>query len=504
LKDTIYERGGSAINPKEARIVAEAVMKHAHATPELSLGVASFSTAQMTAILDQVELLRRKDSSAEKFFSSHPEEPFFVKNLENVQGDERDVMFISVGYGRDSTGRPSMNFGPLNGDGGERRLNVLITRAKSRCEVFTNLSADDLDLGRTSARGVQAFKSFLSFAERGVMTEIQTESGRPVDSPFQIAVADRLIALGYDVRQEIGSGGFFIDIAIVDPDHPGRYFIGIECDGATYHSPRSARDRDRLREEVLKNLGWRIHHIWSTDWFNNPERELKKTVEAIEQAKIYQVEKPTLPTQVEPDAPPITRTEEDNDKTRIDDIADYQMAEIRLITRGWDLHEIPTPRISDAIIDVVCIESPVHVDVVARRIADAARVGRIGSRIQSAFDLAIEQSVKSRKIRKQKDFLWIRGMTETKPRNRSQLPQSSKKLALIAPEEIAAATLHVVAGSYGIDPQEAPKAIGELLGFGRVSSDMRDGINVVIRNILRKKQLTEEGNHLFLLKENGD
>lgn len=503
LKDTIYERGGTATNPKEAQIVAEAVMKHAHDFPELSLGVASFSTAQMTAILDHVELLRRRDTSVENFFSSHPTEPFFVKNLENVQGDERDVMFISIGYGRDATGRPGMNFGPLNRDGGERRLNVLITRAKSRCEVFTNLSADDIDLGRTSVRGVQVLKSFLAYAEKGELSELPTESSRTVDSPFQIAVADRLVALGYDVRQEIGSAGFFIDIAIVDPDHPGRYFIGIECDGATYHSPRSARDRDRLREEVLNNLGWRIHHIWSTDWFNNPERELRKTVEAIEQAKVYQIEKPKIPTQPESDTPPIARTEEDNATTRIDEIPEYQLAQIRLATRGLDLHEVPIPRIADAIIDIVRVESPVHVDEVARRIVDAARVARIGHRIRIAVDSAIERSVKIRKIRKQKDFLWIRGMNESKPRNRSQLPQSSKKLSLIAPEEIASAILHVVAGSYGIDLQEAPKVVGELLGFGRVSSDMRDGINKVIKNMVRRKRLTQDGNHLLIPKASG-
>jgi very-short-patch-repair endonuclease len=350
LEDTVYERGRGASNPKEAQIVAEAVMKHAHESPEMSLGVAAFSMAQMTAILDRVELLRRKDTSVEQFFSSHPEEPFFVKNLENVQGDERDVMFISVGYGRDSTGRLDMNFGPLNNDGGERRLNVLITRAKSRCEVFTNLSADDIDLGRSQSRGVQAFKSFLAFAERGELSEIPSESGRIVDSPFQNAVAAQIAALGYDVRQEIGTGGYYIDLAIVDPDQPGRYVIGIECDGASYHSARSARDRDRLREAVLNNLGWRIHHIWSTDWFHNPERELKKTVEAIEQAKIYQTKKPKTPTQVEQGAPPINRTEADNETTRVEKIPDYVMAQIKLATRGHELHEIPISRISEAVV----------------------------------------------------------------------------------------------------------------------------------------------------------
>ena len=231
-------------------------------------------------------MLRRQDDSGEEFFADHPEEPFFVKNLENVQGDERDVIFISIGYGRDANGQLTMNFGPLNREGGERRLNVLITRAKQQCHVFTNLHSDDIDLDKTRAMGVRALKAFLAYAETGVMPEdLPYESAFAVDSPFQRAVANRLRERGYEVHDEVATAGKFIDIGIVDPQRPGRYIIGIECDGASYHSARSARDRDRLREEVLRGLGWKLHRIWSTDWFRNPERELGRAVEAIELAK---------------------------------------------------------------------------------------------------------------------------------------------------------------------------------------------------------------------------
>ena len=287
LPDAVYDRGRSAANHQEAEAVAQAVIEHAVNTPGLSLGVAAFSQAQARAIEDRLEMLRLQDDSGEEFFADHPEEPFFVKNLENVQGDERDVIFISIGYGRDGTGQVSMNFGPLNNQGGERRLNVLITRAKHQCHVFTNLRADDIDLSRTRSIGVRALKAFLAYAETGVMpTDMSYESDFSVDSPFQQEVARRLETLGYGVHQEVASGGKFVDIAIVDPEHPGRYIIGIECDGASYHSSRSARDRDRLREQVLESLGWKLHRVWSTDWFNNAERELKRTVEAIENARL--------------------------------------------------------------------------------------------------------------------------------------------------------------------------------------------------------------------------
>ena len=160
---------------------------------------------------------------------------------------------------------------------------MLITRAKRQCHVFTNLHSEDI--GDSASAGMRALCTFLAYAESGQMPDIPYESSFQVDSPFQRAVAKHLEERGYQVHQEVASGGRFVDIGIVDPQQPGRYIIGIECDGASYHSSRSARDRDRLREQVLRGLGWELHRIWSTDWFRNPERELERAVEAIENAR---------------------------------------------------------------------------------------------------------------------------------------------------------------------------------------------------------------------------
>jgi very-short-patch-repair endonuclease len=255
-------------------------MEHAQKHPKQSLGVVAFSSAQREAIANALEVKRRANPGLEDFFKAHSDEPFFVKNLENVQGDERDVIFISIGYGKTKEGYLSMSFGPLNNDGGERRLNVLITRAKLRCEVFTNITAADIDVSKTQKRGITALKSFLHFAQFGKLDAAE-ETGKPFESPFEENVASQLTKLGYTVRQQVGSQGFYLDLAIIDPEHPGRYLLGIECDGAAYHSARSARDRDRLRQQVLEGIGWKIHRIWSTDWFRDPERELKRVVEAV-------------------------------------------------------------------------------------------------------------------------------------------------------------------------------------------------------------------------------
>lgn len=161
---------------------------------------------------------------------------------------------ISIGYGKTKEGYLAYNFGPLNSEGGERRLNVLITRARLACEVFANFTGDDIDLRRTNARGVIVLKNFLNYAQNRVLLTPQS-TGRGPDSPFEEAVLRCLQQAGYDAEPQVGCAGFFIDIGIRDPDKPGRYLLGVECDGATYHSARSARDRDRLREEVLRKLG---------------------------------------------------------------------------------------------------------------------------------------------------------------------------------------------------------------------------------------------------------
>lgn len=493
LEDTYYDRGRTRTNPEEALAVAKRVMAHAKTHPQHSLGVVAFSVAQRDAIEMQLEALRRQDPSAEDFFNAHPSEPFFIKNLENVQGDERDVILISIGYGKTKEGYLAYNFGPLNSEGGERRLNVLITRARLACEVFANFTGDDIDLRRTNARGVIVLKNFLNYAQNRVLLTPQS-TGRGPDSPFEEAVLRCLQQAGYDAEPQVGCAGFFIDIGIRDPDKPGRYLLGVECDGATYHSARSARDRDRLREEVLRKLGWRLHRIWSTDWFRNPDREFKRLEEAIERARLTRQEVPAAPARA-PQTIEIVRTDETKtgEAAAANSADAYSKANFEIAVIGQQLHQVSPVYLATWLREVVDAESPIHIDAAQVRVANAAGVRRLGTRIKAALDAGVEYAVREGMIERRGDFLWKPGMSEVPVRDRSHLKSSEKKIEFIAPEEIQAAIRLTVTRNFSINRDDLLSESLNLLGFKRVTGQARERVETLLDELVRNGELNEQG-----------
>ena len=518
LPDTYYDRGRSRTNRGEALKVAQAVMEHARLHPRMTLGVAAFSVSQMNEILDQLEHLRRQNPGYESFFSNHQDEPFFVKNLENVQGDERDVMFISVGYGRSADRVVNMSFGPLNNDGGERRLNVLITRARYRCEVFSNITGDDIDLRHTKARGVVALKRFLKYAQTADL-DIPTVTGREPDSPFEEDVISALRQQGLTVDPQVGSAGFYIDLAVVDDDRPGRYLLGVECDGATYHRARSARDRDRLRQEVLEGLGWRIHRIWSTDWFSHRDREIGRVLESVTQAR---ASKPSHPTGASPSTPkgpaPASPTDlketlntysasrtateirraEQRTNAPTAKLRRYEQAKLRLGPLHDELHEISPARFARWVTDVVKVESPIHIDELTRRITYSAGVKRAGSRIQQAIRAGVAQAAKDGQVVTKGDFVWSTDMERPPVRDRSNLPITSRKIDLVAPEEIAEAIKAVVRSSMGVFAEDLPAAACTRLGFARTGALIAEAVESVMDRMMTEGVLMKQNGYVVL------
>ena len=337
-------RSKAGFNPIEARRTAELVLEHIQRHGNRSLGVITFNQRQQLAVLDELIELRKNRPDLESFFREDRPEPFFVKNLENVQGDERDRIILSVAYGlNEETGRDSMSFGPLNRAGGERRLNVAVTRSREAITLVSSIRSDYIDLNRTGSRGARLLRAYLDFAEHGpsALASESVETGGDFESPFEQAVAQSLRDIGLDVRAQIGCGGFRIDLAIVTPEHPGRYVLGIECDGATYHRTATARDRDRIRQEVLEELGWRdrLIRIWSTDWIRNPTHQIERIANAFREALLLPVTSPTAVPEVSqpsPEVEPILRIRDFRDAkptprfANIEDVPDGEIARVLL------------------------------------------------------------------------------------------------------------------------------------------------------------------------------
>ncbi len=282
----VYDRGGSRTNRAEAEAIVAAIEKH-YLSPDgttQSLGVVTFNQAQQSLIENLLDARRRGSTKLDQSIAEATFEPMFIKNLENVQGDERDIIYFSITYGPDAAGKVALNFGPLNLEGGHRRLNVAVSRARQGVVIFSTLMPEQIDLSRVRAAGVRDLKNYLDFAIRGPRALIEqiNPTGQEPDSPFEKQVINQLREKGWTVHSQVGVSGYRIDIGVVDPRAPGRYLLGIECDGATYHSAATARDRDRLRHLILEGLGWKLHRIWSTDWWRNPSEPMQKILVRLE------------------------------------------------------------------------------------------------------------------------------------------------------------------------------------------------------------------------------
>jgi very-short-patch-repair endonuclease len=410
-----YDRGGTSRDLVQAEEVAKAIAQHIRQHPNKSLGVACLSAQQRDAVDDMVDKLGIR-SEVEGF--NPKDERLFVKNLEAVQGDERDVIFISVGYGvAPNQSRPFLNFGPVSRDGGERRLNVLASRAREKCLVFSSITAADIPADN-EVRGTRMLRSLLHFAETGHLA-----AGIPdprFDSPFEEAVARLIREAGYHVHSQVGVSSFRIDLGVIDPARPGEYILGVECDGATYHSARSARDRDRLRQEVLEGLGWRLHRIWSTDWFRRPQQEADRLLTAIRNAQAKAMVStgatPEAEDEVEPEL-----GEDDNcdDENKIADadilpsikpsiIRDYEQCSLNVPYRR-DISDLSSAEIGRLALTVVEAEGPIHTEEIARRIREAFGLQRTGNRILDQIRGALRSLSRSRSLSQDGEFWSIPG-----------------------------------------------------------------------------------------------
>ena len=511
LVNGVYGRSSSRTNRKEAEAVVAEVVRRLK-DPELSrfsIGVVTFSIAQQSLIEDLLDEAKSGDPELEALLECAVE-PIFVKNLENVQGDERDVILLSVCYGPDQAGKISMNFGPLNKDNGERRLNVAITRARWEVVLFSSITADQINLSRTSSRGVADLKSFLDYADRGLraLAEVTTvDESAECESYFEEEVSKALRTEGYEIHNQVGASGYRIDMAIVDPDNPGRYLLGIECDGANYHSSKNARDRDKLRESVLNDLGWKLHRIWSTDWWHSPKQEMEKIAIAVETAKKQR----TMPKIAPPIAAPSPEGEEPEDEALEFPIIDrhagtapeeYQLYRNNRVNHVHCSNEMERKKAD--LIDLVEVEGPVLLSVAARRIAPYWDVGRCTEQFVRHVRYVLARTTVTVTNDDSSEVLWP---SDVQPgsyrgfRAPGDDPQSKRKIEEIPMVELANGVTSVLEHQISMPADALVTETARLFGFQKAGSRVYSRISEAIDEMIANNRIREESGMLVYMEQ---
>ena len=501
----IYERGGRKINPIEAQRVAEIVVNNFKQFPHKSIGVVAFSQSQMMAIQDVLDNMRQKDPSLEVFFKEDRLNGFFCKNLENVQGDERDIIIFSVGYGKDAQGRLSMNFGPLNKEGGERRLNVAITRAREKVILISSISAGDINPLATKSAGVLNLYKYLRFAEQGEQAlELTRPEGREdTDSPLEDDVIQVIRQMGYTPIPQVGCSGYRIDIGIVHPNQPGTFVLGVECDGRTYHSAPTARDRDRLRQQVLEGLGWKIYRIWSPDWFQRRESEIEKLKQTIQMAVDEETQiKNSNPVEPVPIPLPIITvpTEIIGEENLLPGVVPYQVYTVGSHPAWGDFNQDGSLswHVSN-IRKIVKQEGPIHIDVVAKRLADAWSLSRIGARMKRTVEAACQKAAKQDTILIcENGFLWPKPCTKAA---QVRVPikgdiNTVRKIEYIADEEICGAMVLILKQAIGMPRENLAQETTRIFGFQRSKSQINERLEECIDYCLKRGSIAVTGETL--------
>ncbi|HLU46744.1 MAG TPA: AAA domain-containing protein, partial [Planctomycetota bacterium] len=475
VADGIFDRAGTRANEVEADRVAQAVLEHFRRNPDRSLGVGAFSQAQQTAILDRLEALRREDESLEELFSPDREEPFFVKNLENIQGDERDVIFLSVGYGRDSHGKLYLNFGPLNKPGGERRLNVLVTRARRKLTVFSSIRSSDIDESRVSGIGPKLLKRYLEYAELGGRSAAAESATREaldgsLDRDYQgleEAIAELLRASGHDVVAGVGHSRHRLGLAVRDAGK-GSYILGIDTDGPAWQEQGTARDRERLRQQVLEGLGWRVHQVWSTEWLRNARGELDRILAAIERAKEGALEPEVLPLLDAAQKKASSRKKAPRRARPAEDLVrPYTVAMLDPAGEPDEFGE-SARAIAARLVATVRAEAPIHKSEATRRVAACWKIPKITRSVEETITAAIDKAAAEERIRiDAEDFLWLPGEADDLvPRSR-EAENAPRDADLIALEELATAAAIVLDRELRVPREDLVARTGRILGFSR-------------------------------------
>ena len=473
----------SKTNRAEAEFVVDLIYQNIKEYPKRTLGVVAFSAAQKKLIEDLLQKKRNEDPSYEWFFNQDRTEPFFVKNLETVQGDEWDTVIFSVAYARDSQGRFIQNFGPLNREGGERRLNVAVTRAKDNVQLVASIHYTDIDLSNSGSEGVRLLRAYLDYAQNGeqALERAVTLSGEDrFDSPFEQEVCDFLRDNGYTVDTQVGCSGYRIDLGLRKPDS-SEYLLAIECDGATYHSSKNARDRDCLRQRVLENMGWRFYRIWSTDWYKNAAVERTRLLQAAQEAVLR------LSPPKEKAVKPSTENTPEAIEKRFVELSrenESEFPEYKELDALWVIKRENS--LLEGVRKILETEAPLSEEYLLKRIVSLFDREKVTKVVTDAFDRAMDRC-ESRGIIRRNKFLYLAGMKEIKLR----VPGDRREIKYISIEELAEGFYMLISQNVTVSRDNLYKTMTNLLGFNRTGEAIVERYDVALQWLQRNNRIIE-------------
>lgn len=504
VENGVYDRGAKKHNLNEASRVAGLVFEHIRKYPNRSLGVVTFSEAQQQAVDSALKKLRLQNGQYEKFFAEDNDHAFFVKNLENVQGDERDTIIFSIGYAKDPNGIMYMNFGPLSRNGGHRRLNVAITRAKYNVKLVGSIHPTDIKVENINSAGVKMLRQYIEFAINGasvLQNELQYNNTIEVDSPFEEAVHDFLIKNGYNVVTQVGCSGYRIDMAVKHSTLSGIFVLGIECDGATYHSARTARERDRLRQTVLEDIGWKIYRIWSTDWIKDPKTEGNKLLEAVKMAmsnykmgSINANSRSRFETTKEDPTPYkdsyiLVETDKDQKDEKTENPYNFSYYEETDVYKNTRITNDDTQYLSEVIEYVVELECPIHYDLLCKRVATLFGNQKATVKVRNSVDYVLGKNLKD-VVHKKGDFCWHKNTKEIQVKIPSPAGES-RAINYISNEELAEAMFVIAQKSFGIPKSDLYVVTARVFGFNRTGGNITQSMEKTCSYLIESGRFKE-------------
>lgn len=505
VENGVYDK---RCNYEEAKEIVRLVEKHLKDHPDRSLGIIAFSEIQQSIIEEEINKFRVKHLRYEEFFDERKEEPFFIKNLENVQGDERDTIIFSICYAKNASGRMFMRFGPLGNPGGERRLNVAITRAKYNVKLVGSIRPDDIDLSRTKSEGVRMLRSYIMFAMNGNSALSQVEKKKrlyDVDI-FSKQVGEFLISNGYSIQMNVGSSEYTVDIAVKHPKNPDRFIAGIECDGNSYYMARTVRDREHLRTEVLERMGWKMYRVWSTEWIRNPEAEKKRLLSFLRKALQYPEGK-NQDQQINDDQKIIMEqivSSEKEQKISLKEKKSSDFYDFPLYKKGIADNKLiykETNKLSKIVImisGIVEAEQPIHRELLYKRVAHGLLWGKVTQKIRDTINRAIETRMQN-DIVIEGDFVRFANYNNIQAR-RSPLGDPDRAIEYISVPEIAAAMLKIIEKAYGIDRNILCAETAKIFGFERTGSNIKQRTHDAIDYLIRMNKISINNDKIQLLE----